>query len=121
MKTGAVAAVGVVVGAVAALALIAVVGGVVLVIRLSQPSPRDYARSHVQSLFVSSADRRTATVSRCSRLQRADFEGNELWACAVSEARCTRTYRFVVNHEYGTEPYDNRSFAATNDPCAPGL
>jgi hypothetical protein len=98
-------------------ALAALIGSVFLILWIGQPSASAYARSHVQSLFIDNASRSTGTVKSCRAIGSAGEPGEKIWACHVAGKDCVRTFRFVVDHEYGTEPYDNRSTAGTNNPC----
>lgn len=101
----------------AALTVAAVIGVVILVLWLREPSAAAYARTHVQALFVSDLLRPTGTVKSCTKLGPGDEPGQEIWACRVAGDGCERTFRFAVDHEYGTAPYDTRSANATANPC----
>lgn len=99
-------------------AIAAIVGAVLLIVSLTRESPAAFAKRHVQALFVSSAQERTATVHACQRVGTGTAPSTGVWACTVSGRGCTRVFRFAVDREYGTEPYDSPASAAVNTgPC----
>lgn len=104
---------------VAALAVGCLVGLVLLLLWVTADSPSDYARKQVQALFVDQSLKRTGTVESCRAIGNGDAPGERIWACKVRGDGCVRTYRFGVDHEYGTEPYDSIAFEATLNPCHP--
>jgi len=109
---------GVVAGALlSAVALAALLGVLLLILWLREPSASAYARTHVQQLFVSNTLRRTGTVKSCHVIGPGNSEGETIWACRVTGKDCTRTFNFAVDHEYGTTPYDDISASATDAPC----
>ena len=99
------------------LAIASVVGVVFLIIWLREPSADAYARTQVQALFVNDSLKRTGTVKTCRLIGPGNAPGEEIWACSVAGRKCVRTFKFAVDHEYGTVPYDQRAFDATNSPC----
>jgi hypothetical protein len=98
--------------------LAAVVGLTLLVIWLREPSPSENARRQVQALFVNRALERTATVRSCRESARTDLKGERIWICRVEGNGCGRSLAFVVDPQYGTEPYNNDAADATDRLCA---
>jgi hypothetical protein len=97
---------------------IATIGGFLFVIVwLKQESSSDYARNHVQALFVDGRFRRTGTVTNCVAAGVGNEPATRIWACRIKGAGCTRTLKFAVNREYGTAPYDGLAADATANPC----
>ena len=92
------------------------VGLIFLVLWIQEPSAGAYAHSQVQSLFINDARKPTGKVESCRTIGDVDPD-QKIWACRVAGQGCVRTFEFVVDHEYGTQPYDNRSSAATDNPC----
>jgi hypothetical protein len=99
------------------LVVAAVVGLVLLVLWLREPSAARYARTHVQALFVSDSLKPTGTVKRCQKVGPGAEAGDEIWTCTVAGKGCLRVFSFAIDREYGTVPYDNRSADGTTDPC----
>jgi hypothetical protein len=85
---------------------------------VSGDSDSDYARTHVQALFVDGSSTRKATVRRCRELEIRGIEpGEKVWSCEVESAECSRRLKFSVDHMYGTAPYDDAASDATVHLC----
>lgn len=103
--------------AVAALLGATLAGLFFLVLWLMQEPPGEYARKHVQALFVDESLKRTGTVESCRRIGNGEAPGEGIWACQVRGNGCLHTFMFAVSPEYGTAPYNRAAANATNDPC----
>lgn len=68
-----------------ALTVAAVIGVVLLVLWLREPSAAAYARTHVQALFVSDLLRPTGMVKSCTKVGPGDEPGQAIWASGWQE------------------------------------
>lgn len=97
--------------------LVAVIAVGYTFVRLYRQPESAYAHNQVQALFVNAAGRPTAKVERCLQVGSGTGPGEEVWACRIRGLACGGTFKFVVDHEYGTFPYDALASEATVNVC----
>ena len=111
LRLGAAAVLGVIFGSV--VAVVGVVALALLVFGVFSTSEADHVRKDVQSQFG-----QVAHVTSCRKVM--DDPVESAYRCSVTAAACTRSYVFVVDHEFGQYAATpaSKSDAMFAQPCS---